>query len=147
MERARAFSISVERSLNDPKTKRIMVTIMIMTMMKNAWKCVLFRLVFSIVYNKQLKLCNFLSFWSEGNIWCNNFFPWRNSPSGLPDCWGFTITVRHTTLGRTPLDEWSASRKNLYLTTHNAHKRETSIRPEGFESTITASELPQTHAL
>jgi len=27
----------------------------------------------------------------------------------------FTITLRHTTLGRTPLDEWSARRRDLYL--------------------------------
>ena len=30
-------------------------------------------------------------------------------------------TQRHTTVGRTPLDEWSASRRDLYLTTHNTH--------------------------
>jgi hypothetical protein len=37
---------------------------------------------------------------------------------------GFTITLfRHTTLGRTPLDEGSARRRDLYLTTHNTHKR------------------------
>jgi len=32
------------------------------------------------------------------------------APSGLghPHCRGFTITLRHTTLGRTSLDEWSA---------------------------------------
>jgi len=28
-----------------------------------------------------------------------------------------------TTLGRTPLDEWSARRRDLYLTTHNIHNR------------------------
>jgi hypothetical protein len=28
---------------------------------------------------------------------------------------------RHVTLGRTPLDEWSARRRDLYLTTHNTH--------------------------
>jgi hypothetical protein len=33
------------------------------------------------------------------------------------------ITLRHTTIGRTPLDEWSAGRRELYLTTHNTHKR------------------------
>jgi hypothetical protein len=54
---------------------------------------------------------------------------------------------RHTTLGRTPLDEWSARRRDLYLTTHNTHKRQTSMPPAGFESAIPASELPQTHAL
>jgi hypothetical protein len=44
----------------------------------------------------------------------------------------FTITLRHTTLGRTPLDEWSARRRDLYLTTHNTHKRQTSMSPVGF---------------
>ena len=33
-------------------------------------------------------------------------------------------TQRRTTVGRTPLDEWSARRRDLYLTTHN---RQTSI--------------------
>ena len=32
-------------------------------------------------------------------------------------------SVKHATLGRTPLDEWSAWRRDLYLTTHNTHKR------------------------
>ena len=30
-------------------------------------------------------------------------------------------TQRRTTVGRTPLDEWSARRRHLYLTTHNSH--------------------------
>jgi len=30
--------------------------------------------------------------------------------------------TRCTTLGRTPLGEWSARRKNLFLTKHNTHK-------------------------
>jgi hypothetical protein len=36
-----------------------------------------------------------------------NFFPWHNTPSGRgpPHRRGFTITLRHTTLGRTSLDE------------------------------------------
>ena len=34
----------------------------------------------------------------------------------------FSITLRHTPLGRTPLGEWSARRRDLYLTTHNIHK-------------------------
>ena len=34
-------------------------------------------------------------------------------------------TQRHTTVGRTPLDEWSARRRDLYLTTHNTHNRQT----------------------
>ena len=44
------------------------------------------------------------------------------------------ITHRHTTLGRTPLDEWSARRRDLYLTTHNTDERETSMSPVGFET-------------
>jgi len=49
--------------------------------------------------------------------------PWCNSPSGLrpPHYRGFMITLRQTTLRRTPLDEWSAQRRDLYLTTHNTH--------------------------
>ena len=33
------------------------------------------------------------------------------------------ITLSHTTVGRTPLDEWSAGRRALYLTTHNTRDR------------------------
>jgi hypothetical protein len=36
----------------------------------------------------------------------------------------------HNTLGGTPLDEWSARRRDLYVTTHNTHKRQTSMTPE-----------------
>jgi len=35
----------------------------------------------------------------------------------------FTITHRHTTLGSNPLDEWSIRHRDLYLKTHNTHKR------------------------
>jgi hypothetical protein len=59
---------------------------------------------------------------------------------------GFTITLRHTTLGRTPLDEWPARRRD-HLTTHNTHNRQTSMPPAGFEPKIPVSERPQTHAL
>ena len=48
---------------------------------------------------------------------------------------------------RTPLDEWSARRRDLYLTTHNTHSRQTSMPPVGFEPTISAGERPQTYAL
>jgi len=60
---------------------------------------------------------------------------------------GVTITLRHTTLGRTPLDECSARRRELYLTTHNIHKRQTSIPPAGFETAFPGSEWLQAHAL
>ena len=70
------------------------------------------------------------------------------APSGPrpPPYRGFKITLRHTTLGRTALDEWSARCRDLYPTTHNTHKRQTSTPAMGFESTIPASEWPQTHA-
>jgi hypothetical protein len=78
-------------------------------------------------------------------------FPMAQQPLGglgLLIFRGFAIThFRHTTLGRTPLNEWSARRKDLYPTTHNTHKRQISMPPAGFETTIPASERPQTHAL
>ena len=54
---------------------------------------------------------------------------------------------RHTTVGRTPVGEWSARHRDLYLTTHNTHNRQTSMPPAGFEPTISAGERPQTYAL
>jgi hypothetical protein len=50
---------------------------------------------------------------------------------------------RRPTVGRTPLDEWSARRRDLYLTTHNTHNRQTSMSPVGFEPTISAGERSQ----
>ena len=57
---------------------------------------------------------------------------------------GFTITLRHTTVGRTPLDEWSARRRDL--TTQSTHNRQTSMPEAGFEPTIPARQRPQTYA-
>ena len=54
---------------------------------------------------------------------------------------------RRITVGRTPLDEWSARHRDLYLTTHNTHNRQISMPPVGFEPTISASERPQNYAL
>jgi hypothetical protein len=68
--------------------------------------------------------------------------PWGPRP---PHYQGFTIThFRHATLVRTPLDEWPARRTDL--TTHNIHKRQTSMSPAEFEPAVSASERPQTHA-
>ena len=36
-------------------------------------------------------------------------------------------TQRLSTVGRTPLDEWSARRRDLYLTTHDTHNRQISM--------------------
>jgi hypothetical protein len=69
------------------------------------------------------------------------------SGPGFPHYRGLTIVLRHTTLGRIPLDEWSARRRDLFQTTRNTHKRQIPMSPKGFESTIAAMERPQTHAL
>ena len=34
---------------------------------------------------------------------------------------------RHSTAGRTPLGQWSAGRRGLYLATHNAHKTDINV--------------------
>jgi len=58
------------------------------------------------------------------------FLQSRNSHSGPSPLHyrGFIIILRHTTVGRTPLDEWSAIRTDLYLTTHNIYKRHPCFR-------------------
>jgi hypothetical protein len=56
-------------------------------------------------------------------------------------------TKRRITVGRTTLDECSASRRDLYMITHNTHNRQTSMSPVGFEHTISAGERPETYVL
>ena len=43
-------------------------------------------------------------------------------------------TQRRTTVGRTPLDEWSARRRDFCLTTHNTHNTQTSMNPGGIRT-------------
>jgi hypothetical protein len=76
------------------------------------------------------------------------FYSGATAPGGPrpPHYRGFTITLRLITLGRTPLDEWSAWRRGLYLTTHSTNKRQTFMIPASFEPAIPASERPQNHA-
>jgi len=77
------------------------------------------------------------------------FYYGATAPSGPrpPQYQGFVITLRHTTVGRTPLDKQSARCTDLYLTTHNTHKRKTSMPLAGIEPTVPASERLQSHAL
>jgi len=56
-------------------------------------------------------------------------------------------TQRRTAVGRTPLYEWSARRRDLYLTTNNIPNRQTSMSHVGFEPTTPAGQRPQTYAL
>jgi len=51
-------------------------------------------------------------------------------------------TQRRITVGWTPLDEWSARRRDHYLTTHNTHNKQRFMPPVVFEPTISAGERP-----
>jgi hypothetical protein len=92
--------------------------------------------------------CKFQSNGSSG--WRYNFFfLWLNSPQWARAS-SFTRfldhTQRRTTVSRTPLNGWSARRRDLYLTTPNTHNRQTSMPPMGIEPTISLGERPQTYA-
>ena len=54
---------------------------------------------------------------------------------------------RRSTVGMTPLDEWSARRRDLYLTIHDTHNKQISMPPVGFEPKISACERPQAACL
>ena len=78
------------------------------------------------------------------------FFLWRCGPTRAIASSFLKFldhTQRRNTVGRTPLDEWSVRRRDLYLTTHNTHNRQTSMPPVEFKPKISASERPQTYAL
>jgi hypothetical protein len=76
------------------------------------------------------------------------FFHGAIAPKGAgPHYRGFTTTLRNTTLARSPLGDWSALRRDFYLTTHNTYKTQTSMHPAGFESPIPTSEWTHPHAL
>ena len=85
----------------------------------------------------------------RNTILATDFFLWRCNPTRVMASSFFRFldhTQQRTTVGRTPLDEWSALRRDLYLTTHNTHNRQTSMPPVGFVPTISAGERPQTYA-
>jgi hypothetical protein len=56
-------------------------------------------------------------------------------------------TQRRRTVGRAPLDEWSACRKRPLPEKHNTHNRQTSTPPAGFELWISGGERQQTDVL
>jgi len=75
---------------------------------------------------------------------------WRCEPTrAMTSSWMEFLdhTQRHTILGRTPLDEWSARHRDLHLKMYNTHKKQTSTPLAGFEPTFPAGERPQAHAL
>ena len=69
------------------------------------------------------------------------------SGPGPPHYQSFTIVLRHTTHVRTPLDEWSDRRRDLYLTIHNTHMRQTFMSAAEFEPAFPVSKRPQTNAI
>jgi hypothetical protein len=66
---------------------------------------------------------------------------------GPPRCRGFTITLRYPTVGRNPLDEWSARCRDLYPTTHNTRKRRRDSNPQSQQSSGRRSTRPLRLAL
>jgi hypothetical protein len=78
------------------------------------------------------------------------FLWWRPGPTRAR-AYSFTMflnhTQRHTTVGRTPLDEWSAGHRDTYLTARITNKRKISMSQPGFELAHSAGERPQTYAL
>jgi len=93
----------------------------------------------------------FYSCWPSIARHFNEFFLFGATASQWARTSSFTRfldhTQRRTTVGRTPLDEWSARRRDLYLTTHNTHNRLTSMPPVGFEHKISTGERSQNYAL
>ena len=60
---------------------------------------------------------------------------------------GICRGLRDTQTGISHSNSTSPCRRDLYLTKHNAHKRQTSMPSAGFEPAIRISELPQALAL
>jgi hypothetical protein len=58
-----------------------------------------------------------------------------------------TVYVNTRTLGRSPLDEGLANRRDLYLTTYNILKSQKSVLSAEFEPAIPEINRPQTHTL
>jgi hypothetical protein len=61
----------------------------------------------------------------------SSFFLWHCDPTRVMASSFLRFldhTQRRTTVGRSPLDEWSARRRDLYLTTHNPRSQQASGR-------------------
>ena len=88
-------------------------------------------------YTNLLYVCLFVCFWRDTPQWAmaSSFTRYLDH------------TKRRITVGRTPLDKRSARCRDLYLTTHNTHNRQTSMTPVVFVPAISAGERPQTYAL
>ena len=83
----------------------------------------------------------FFFYWYYNPLWVCILQPSRGAIASLRTRF-VDHTQRRATVGTTPLDEWSVRRRDLYLTTHNTHNRQTSMPPVGFEPTIAAGKRP-----
>jgi hypothetical protein len=99
----------------------------------------------AVRYLNSMKMCGSTPCFNQNHC----FFDSATAHSGPdpPHSRGFSITLRHTTIMRTPVDEWSIRRRYLYLTIHNTHKKQTSIHTAGLEHTIPSSKRLRTHVL
>jgi hypothetical protein len=80
-------------------------------------------------------------------LWpCDPVTLWPCDP-GPPRYRGFTHTKKHPTLFRTSLDELSAWRRSVYLTSHNNHNRQTysSRRTSNLQSQQASCFRPRGH--
>ena len=85
--------------------------------------------------SQKLVLVVYVKFFGlEGSYTISNFksafsFQWLTALVGL-DLLFVEVLRSHsdTTFGRAPLDEWSTGRTDLYVTTHNIHRRRTSMQ-------------------
>jgi len=71
---------------------------------------------------------------------CSIFFP--HGRTAIVGLFVVEVSISHTntTHTRTPRDEWSVRRGDLYLTTHNNHMGQTTMPPARFEPALLARE-------
>ena len=107
--------------LNGPKPPALMMVVMMMMM------------VMMIKYSKSYIIL-FRSFFLS---WSDLFYLIIIGLGVYCRTWTHSVTQTHThthTIGRTPLEDWSASRRAPYLTTHKTHKRQTFMSPVGIRT-------------
>ena len=69
---------------------------------------------------------HFFSYWLYNPLWICILQPSSGAIASSLTSF-LDHTHRRATVGRTPLDEWSVLRRDLYLTIHNTYSRQTSI--------------------
>jgi hypothetical protein len=117
---------------------------------KGVKPCFQFRLLKHVYFIQQNIISNAVYYFTQFHKLYSFRFLWRNSPqwtmpSSLSRLHDHTQT--HTTIGRTPLDEWSARRRDFYLTT-TQHSQERDIHaPGGIRTRNPSKRALQTHAL